>query len=48
MEQEQLDAFRQTLISLRYEIEQLNITSKEAALSQINQRERRRVVTGAW
>jgi len=31
MEQDQLDAFRQTLITLRDEIEQLNITSREAA-----------------
>jgi DnaK suppressor protein len=31
MKQNQLDAFRQTLISLREEIEQLNLTSKEAA-----------------
>jgi DnaK suppressor protein len=31
MEQDQLNAFRQTLISLRDEIEQLNDTSREAA-----------------
>lgn len=31
MEQNQLDSFRQTLISLREEIEQLNNASKEAA-----------------
>ena len=31
MEQEQLDTFRQTLISLRDDIEQLNNDSKEAA-----------------
>ena len=31
MEQDQLDSFRQTLISLRDEIEELNNTSREAA-----------------
>lgn len=31
MEQDQLDAFRQKLLSLRDEIEQLNNTSREAA-----------------